>query len=362
MILEDELLNSNIMVVDDEPANVQLLLRALENEGFTSIKSTTDPREAVDMYQSFSPDLVLLDLRMPFLDGFQVMEKLKEFEEGSYIPVLVLTAQSDDETQMRALNAGAKDFLGKPFNLTEVVCRIRNMLEVRLLHNKIKDHNKTLELEVKKRTAELVSANEKLKRGNEEVIKRLGRAAEYRDNETGNHVLRMSHFSMKLGEAVGMSEADCRTLLLASPMHDLGKIGIPDNILLKPARLNEEEWEIMKTHAAIGGEILSGGTEELITMAEVIALTHQEKWDGSGYPNGLQGKDIPLVGRITAICDVFDALTSERPYKKAWSIEETVNLMKSESGKHFDPELIPLFLEILPEVLKIKDQFSESVA
>ncbi len=360
MIQEAELLNSNIMVVDDEPANVQLLLRALENEGFNSVKSTTDPREAIEMYQQFIPDLVLLDLRMPHLDGFQVMEKIKEFEKGSYIPVLVLTAQSDDETQMKALNAGAKDFLGKPFNLTEVVCRIRNMLEVRLLHNKVKDHNKTLELEVKKRTTELVSANEKLKRGNEEVIKRLGRAAEYRDNETGFHVLRMSHFSMKLGEAIGMSEEDCRTLLLASPMHDLGKIGIPDSILLKPARLTDEERVIMETHAAIGGEILSGGTEDLITMAEVIALTHQEKWDGSGYPNGLKGKDIPLVGRITAICDVFDALTSERPYKKAWTIEETIEHMKKESGKHFDPELIPLFIDILPEVLKIKDQFSES--
>ncbi len=235
------------------------------------------------------------------------------------------------------------------------------MLEVRLLHNKIKNHNKTLELEVKKRTAELVSANEKLKRSNEEVIRRLGRAAEYRDNETGNHVLRMSHFSMKLGEAAGMSEEDCRTLLLASPMHDLGKIGIPDNILLKPARLTGEEWEIMKTHTTIGGEILSGGSEELITMAEVIALTHQEKWDGSGYPKGLKGKEIPLVGRITAICDVFDALTSERPYKKAWSVEETIAHIKNESGKHFDPELVPLFVDILPEILKIKDQFAESV-
>lgn len=192
-----------------------------------------------------------------------------------------------------------------------------------------------------------------------EIVKRLGRAAEYRDNETGLHVIRMSLFSARLGKAAGLNEKECEMLLNASPMHDIGKIGIPDHILLKPGKLDEKEFKIMKTHAEIGTEILRGSNSDLLKLAESIALTHQEKWDGSGYPRGLKGEEIPLAGRITAICDVFDALTSVRPYKKAWSVEDAVGLIEQEKGRHFDPNLVPLFKQVLPEILQIKEKYAE---
>ncbi|MBI4384353.1 MAG: HD domain-containing protein [Nitrospinae bacterium] len=207
---------------------------------------------------------------------------------------------------------------------------------------------------------DLDERNRELRETQLEIVRRLGRAAEYRDNETGYHVIRMSLYSESLGKALGMSEKECETLRFASPMHDVGKIGIPDNILLKPGKLDEREWKIMKTHAAIGAEILKGSRSELLKMAEAIALTHQEKWDGSGYPNGLAGEDIPVVGRITAVCDVFDALTSERPYKRAWSVEEAVDYIETQSGKHFDPRLVPLFKSVLPEILENKAKYREN--
>jgi HD-GYP domain-containing protein (c-di-GMP phosphodiesterase class II) len=211
-----------------------------------------------------------------------------------------------------------------------------------------------------KMVSDLDARNKELQATQLEIVKRLGRAAEYRDNETGLHVVRMSLFSARLARAAGWDAESCERLLHASPMHDIGKIGIPDRILLKPGKLEGEEWEIMKTHAAIGGEILRGGNSELLKMAETIALTHQEKWDGSGYPNGLKGAEIPLLGRITAICDVFDALTSERPYKKAWRVEDAVSLIEKESGRHFDPHLVRLFKQILPDIVEIKNAYAEN--
>lgn len=213
-----------------------------------------------------------------------------------------------------------------------------------------------------KMIADLDERNRALRETQLEIVKRLGRAAEYRDNETGLHVIRMSLFSAHLGKAAELSDEECEMLLQASPMHDIGKIGIPDHILLKPAKLDDKEWEIMKTHTEIGKEILKGSKSPLLKMAEAIAITHQEKWDGSGYPRGLKGEAIPLVGRICAICDVFDALTSVRPYKKAWSVEEAMALLEKESGKHFDPELVPLFKQVLPKILEIKEKYSESHA
>lgn len=207
---------------------------------------------------------------------------------------------------------------------------------------------------------DLDERNKTLRETQLEIVKRLGRAAEYRDNETGLHVIRMSLFSARLGKAAGLKEEECEMLLQASPMHDIGKIGIPDHVLLKPGKLDDKEWEIMKTHAEIGTEILKGSKSDLLKMAETIALTHQEKWDGSGYPKGLKGKEIPLEGRISAICDVFDALTSVRPYKKAWSVEDAMALLEKEKGKHFDPELVPLFKQILPEIVAIKEKYSEN--
>ena len=347
--------NARILVVDDQLPNVMLLEKILAGEGYGRVETITDSREVVEAYRARRHDLILLDLNMPHLTGFQVMEQLKAIELDDYVPILVLTAQPDRQTRLKALEMGAKDFLTKPFDRVEVLNRIRNMLEVRLLHNQVRDQNRILEERVRERTKEL--ADTRL-----EIIRRLGRAAEYRDNETGLHIIRMSKFSEILGRAAGMSDADAEMLLNASPMHDIGKIGIPDRILLKPGKFEPAEWEVMKTHTTIGAELLSGHGSDLMQLASEIALTHHEKWDGSGYPHGLRGDEIPLVGRIVALSDVFDALTSERPYKKAWPVEEAVKYIRDNAGKHFDPRLVGLFDEVFPEILQIKEKYAEPSA
>jgi putative two-component system response regulator len=281
------------------------------------------------------------------------MERLNEIESETYAPVLVLTAQNDNETKIKALKSGAKDFLTKPFDQHEVLLRIGNMLEVRLLHNQQRDLNRMLDEKVKERTQELNDTRL-------EIIRRLGRAAEFRDNETGFHIIRMSKFSQMMALEAGLSEKMAELILNASPMHDIGKIGIPDRILLKPGKLDRDEWEIMKTHSAIGAEILSGHDSDLMNMAREIAMTHHEKWDGNGYPNNLRGEDIPMVGRIVAVADVFDALTSERPYKKAWPVDEAVAEINRSSGSHFDPELVDIFNKVLPQILDVRNQYQET--
>lgn len=349
----ESVLDGKILVVDDEETNVKLLEYLLTQNGFHHIRSTTDPRDVEWIYQEFKPDLVLLDINMPHLDGIQVMEKLQELEKETYPSIVVFTADNNDEIKIRSLVSGALDFLAKPFDVVEAMARIKNMLNVRLLHNRVNGQNKLLDQKIRLRTQEL--ADTRL-----EVVQRLGRAAEYRDNETGMHVIRMSRYSSLLGEAVQLSNDHCELILHASPMHDIGKIGIPDSILLKPGKLNAQEWEIMKTHSEIGGEILSGSGSSLMKMAESIARTHHEKWDGSGYPRGLKGSQIPLEGRIVAVCDVFDALTSERPYKKEWPMDKAIQELKSLSGTHFDPDMVDKFIEILPEIKKVKRKYRDS--
>jgi len=346
-------LKAKILIVDDEQANIELLEDILEEEGYTYFRSTTDSRQALVMYEEMRPDLVLLDLNMPHLDGFQVMDQLKELEQDSYAPILVLTAQSDRNTRLRALAAGARDFIGKPFDITEVTQRISNMLEIRLLHNQTRDQNRILEIKVRERTYEL----EETRR---EAILRLGRAAEYRDNETGMHVIRMSRLSARLAKEIGLNEQECQLILQASPMHDVGKIGIPDEILLKPGKLDDEEWKIMKMHPEIGAKILSGSRSELMQLAESIALSHQERWDGSGYPSRLKGENIPLAGRIVAVADVFDALTSKRYYKDAFSVEESMMIIEANSGKDFEPRLVEAFKNALPEMIKIINEHTDT--
>jgi len=350
--MQNNFLNTKILIVDDEQANIALLEDVLENEGYTNFKSTADSRKALDLYKEFRPDLVLLDLNMPHLDGFQVMEQLSEVEKNSYAPVLVLTAQADRNTRLRALAAGARDYIEKPFDITEVVQRISNMLEIRLLHNQVRDQNQILEEKVRARTCELEETRQ-------EAILRLGRAAEYRDNETGMHVIRMSRLSARLAKEIGLNYKECQLILQASPMHDVGKIGIPDEILLKPGKLNEKEWIIMKKHSEIGAEILSGSRSAIMKMAESIALTHQERWDGSGYPNNLKGEEIPLAGRIVAICDVFDALTSKRYYKEAYSVEKSMEIIEQGSGKDFEPYLVDTFKRTLPEMVRIVQELPD---
>ena len=358
--------NSKILIVDDKQQNVSLLETMLEGEGYSDILGITDSRNAADIYQSYEPDIVLLDLNMPYLDGFQVMAQLKNLEQDSYTPVLVLTALQDEEIRLKALESGAKDFLSKPFNRTEVLSRIKNILEVRLLHNKIKEqnekikeqntqleqHNIILEVKVKERTRELQDTRL-------EIIRRLGLAAEYRDNETGYHIIRMSKMSKVLAKAIGMTENESDIILQASPMHDIGKIGIPDSVLLKPGKLELDEWKIMKTHTSIGEKLLSGHPSILLEKAKEIAVSHHEKWDGSGYPLGLKGADIPLSGRICALADVFDALTSIRPYKKAWTVTDAVAEIQKGKGLHFDSDLVEAFESRLEDFIAIKNQFKE---
>jgi putative two-component system response regulator len=352
MVIPLQLPTAKILIVDDQAPNVMLLEKMLQLEGYSNVLGVTDPTLVADLYALHRFDIVLLDLNMPQLDGFQVMQQLQALEQENYVPILVLTAQSDPATRLRALQSGARDFIGKPFDRLEVLTRIRNMLEVRLMHNQIRDQNLILEQKVAERTRELSETRL-------EIIRRLGRAAEYRDNETGLHIIRMSQYSALLGQAAGLSDAECEMLLNASPMHDIGKIGIPDRILLKPGKFEPDEWEVMKTHATIGAGILSGHHSELMEMARTIAISHHEKWDGSGYPNGLAGEAIPLAGRIVAVCDVFDALTSVRPYKHAWNVEESMTYITMHSGRHFDPALAQCFQEIMPEILAIRERYAE---
>jgi len=360
-MLLDNIKSASILIVDDEPANVLLLQRFLENDNYMNVHAETDPRNVAALHKSNHYDLILLDINMPHLSGIEVLQQLVDVEQqrDSLPNVLILTAQTDNETRLRALQAGARDFVNKPFNHIEVLQRINNLLEVSLLHKEAKQQNIILEEKVRKRTMQLEVKNQELSTTRLEIIRRLGRAVEYRDNETGFHILRMSNYCKLLAEKIGMSDDKVELLLNASPMHDIGKIGISDKILLKPGKLDEMEWLDMQKHVLIGVEILSGHQSELMEMAKTVALTHHEKWDGSGYPYGLAGESIPLVGRIVALADVFDALTSERPYKQPWSLDEAVFEIESLSGTHFDPELVELFKENLSEFLEIKDQYAE---
>ncbi len=352
MVSEDDYLNSKILIVDDSDDNVNLLESILLDAGYQHIRSTMGPREAATIYKEMTPDLVLLDLNMPHLNGIQVMEQLNAIEQGSYLSVMVLTAQNVQATKIEALNAGAQDFLSKPFDFLEVNLRIKKMLQIKSLTNQTKQQKDNLEVIVRERTKELQETRM-------ETIYRLGRAAEFRDNETGLHVVRMSRISARLAQEIGLDKEECELILHASPMHDIGKIGIPDNILLKPGKLDHDEWKVMQTHSSIGAQILSRGRHKLTKLAKTIALCHHEKWDGSGYPNGLSGDKIPLTARIVSIADCFDALTSVRPYKQAWSFEETATEMDRVTGENFDPELMKSFQKILPEIWKIKESLPD---
>jgi len=341
-----------LLVVDDEATNLKLLGRILSGQGYTDMVFVDDPREVLTQYKRCKPDLILLDINMPYLNGYQVMEQIKALDDPLSPPIIILTAQQSQDFLLKALAAGARDYISKPFDYNELLMRVRNLLDAQLAHRMLHDQNSVLDQMVTERTRALSATRL-------QVVQRLGMAAEYRDEETGNHILRMSHTSMLLARGLGWSESDCELILNASPMHDIGKIGIPDAILLKPGKLEPPEWEIMKSHASIGAKLLDGDDSDLLLMAREIALTHHEKWDGSGYPNGLKGNSIPLAGRIAAVADVFDALTSERPYKKAWSVEDAVAYMQANTGKHFDPNLVELFITELPRVLEIKNRFSD---
>ena len=353
MISQQQCQKATILIVDDQMTNILLLESILQNAGYTNIHSTQDPTEVVTFVKKLNPDLICLDIRMPQMNGFQIMGQLKIIQKDTYLPILVLTSEEDRETRLRALDSGAKDFLHKPFDKMEVIMRIRNLLETSLLNRALSLQKETLEETVRVRT-------QQLKETQLEIVHRLAQAAEHRDNETGSHIVRMSHYAVVLGRAAGMNEEECDILLHATPMHDVGKLGIPDRILLKPGKLDADEWEIMKQHTVIGAQLLSNSQSPVLQMGEAIALTHHERWDGSGYPNRLAGEDIPLAGRICAIADVFDALSSKRCYKEPWPLENVLQELRLLSGIQFDPRLIEMFDELLPIILDIQGTYTDS--
>ena len=353
--MTDELTKqARIFIIDDEASNLKLLDKLLTSQGYSELILIQDPREVLPHYQAARPDLILLDINMPHLDGYQVMAQLNALNDALLAPILILSAQHGRDFLLRALAEGASDFVGKPFERVELLMRVKNLLGVHLAHRLVHDQKSMLEAMVRERTEELQHTRL-------QVVRYLGRAAEYRDNETGMHIVRMSQISALLAGSIGCLGEMCELMLHASPMHDVGKIGICDAILLKPGRLTPEEFEIMKTHAAIGADMLQGEDSDLIKLARIIALSHHEKWDGSGYPFGLAGEAIPMAGRIVAVADVFDALTSSRPYKKPWPVDEAVAYIQDNAGKHFDPTVVEHFMRLLPEILAISAKHADPV-
>ncbi len=334
---------ARILIVDDEPANVLLLQRILQNAGFTAVETLTDSREVLGFCGDSAPDIILLDLMMPHISGFEVMESLAPFVEREiYLPILVLTADVAPATRLRALTGGARDFLTKPFDHTEAVLRVKNLLETRRLYKKLQTQNVELEARVRERTRDLEHSQI-------EILERLARAAELRDDDTGQHTQRVGRMAAQLAAALKMDAAGVELIQRAALLHDVGKIGISDLILLKPGKLTPEEFEIIKTHTTIGATLLAEGHSPFVHMAQSIALTHHERWDGSGYPGKLAGDAIPLEGRILSVVDVFDALTNERPYKKAWPREEALAEIEKQAGRQFDPQVVAAFLAMARE-------------
>jgi len=323
--------SARILAVDDEPTNLQLLRQILQDQyGMLYAKDGT---RALELAEQEHPDLILLDVMMPGMTGYEVCRKLKSQPATSGIPVIFVTALADTIDELTGFDAGAVDYIMKPVSPPIVKARVRTHLS-------------------------LVRLDE-LRETRLQIVQRLGLAAEYKDNETGLHVIRMSHYARLLGLAAGLSEFEADELLHAAPLHDVGKIGIPDRILQKQGKLDAEEWAIMKKHVAIGANIIGEHERGVLAMAHRIALSHHEKWDGSGYPSGLAGNAIPLEGRIVAVADVFDALTSDRPYKKAWPVERAFAYLREHRGEHFDPALVDLFLTLVPSVLEVMQRWAE---
>jgi putative two-component system response regulator len=342
-----------ILVIDDAQINVLLICRLLEKLENCSSLSFLDPHLALDWCQDQTPDLVLVDYMMPVMNGIEFIRRFRQFEHCQDIPVLMITANDEVALRYEALEVGANDFLIKPVDKIEFLARTKNMLALRRNQRYLENRASWLDAEVRKATLEI-------REREQETILRLCKAADSRDPETGAHIVRMANYSRLIAEHLGLAKEMQQMILEAAPMHDIGKVGIPDHILLKPGKLSIDEFSIMKTHASLGYQILDGSASETLQMGAQIALSHHEKFDGSGYPQGLSGNDIPLVARIVAVADVFDALTSERPYKPAWDIDRAVNFLKEGSGQHFDPQCINAFFFDFSKVMEIKERYQEA--
>ena len=334
-----------VLVIDDTPSNLDVLTGILKDT--YQVKVAINGHIGIKIAKTVpQPDLILLDIMMPDIDGFEVCRQLKLQPNTAHIPIIFVTAKIDPEDEVKGLSLGAVDYLTKPITPQIALQRVKT-------HIALYDQQRALFSQVKEKTREI-------NLGKLETLNILGRAAEFKDNETGMHVMRMSHYCEVLAKALGMTDEDAETLRDAAPMHDIGKIGIPDSVLLKPGKLDADEWITMQKHVEYGVEILGRQSDsKLMQMAIQVAQYHHEKWDGTGYPNQISGEEIPLVGRIAAVADVFDALTAERPYKRAWSVDEALNLFKEQKGKHFDPRVVELLFENLPEILAIKERFKD---
>jgi response regulator RpfG family c-di-GMP phosphodiesterase len=339
-----------VAIIDDAQMNVTLLQHLVRKLPDCESVCFTDPVVALEWCLVNEPDLVIVDFMMPVLSGIELVERFRV--RHAEVPVLMITANHDIALRHQALKIGVTDFLNKPLDNIEFLARAKNMLALRASHKKLADHAAWLADEVRKATADVVAQER-------ETIFCLAKAAEYRDPETGAHILRMAHYSRHIARCMGLSVDQQDLLLQAAPMHDIGKVGTPDVILLKPGKLTEAEFEIMKQHAVIGHEILIAGRSQLMQVAAEIAYTHHEKFDGGGYPRGLVGQAIPLFGRIVAVADVFDALTSVRPYKKAWPIEKAREFLQSGRGQHFDPACVDAFMTDWSLVLEIRQRFTD---
>jgi putative two-component system response regulator len=343
-----------VLIVDDTEINLILFGALVKRLDDCQAHVFADSRQALAWVTENVPDLIIVDYMMPDLDGIEFIRLVREMPGRQLVPILMITANDQKQIRYRALDLGANDFLTKPIDKVEFLARARNMLSLNLARKHMDDHASWLAGEVRKATQEIVKRER-------ETVFRLSKAAEYRDPETGAHILRMAHYSKLIARELGLSQAQQQLILEAAPMHDIGKVGIADKILLKPGPLTPQEFEVMKQHAMFGYELLNGSTSELLQAAAEIARGHHEKFDGSGYPEGLQGEAIPIFSRIVAVADVFDALTSARPYKKAWPVQEAVNLLERGAGSHFDPACVRAFLNAWEEVEQVRSKYQEDL-
>ena len=378
MVHDDVINKSRILVIDDEPVILHVVRRYLQDIGYQSVLTTSDSSNAVSLISDVKPDIVLLDIVMPQVNGLEILSAMRADPAMQMIPVIIMTASTEPETKVLSLQGGATDFLRKPMELTELFARVRNALTSKNYHDQLRDHAVTLERQAAKLECEVNERTAELLKSRTETIECLARAAEYRDDDTGQHIIRVGRYAAIIAQEVGFEKPRIEILEQAAQLHDVGKIGISDLILLKPGKLDADEFDIIKKHCEYGKKILCppqqdemGERDEqssdefennpIMALASTIAVTHHERWDGTGYPNGLEGEEIPIEGRITAIADVYDALSSKRPYKDAFPHDKCMAILEEGRGAHFDPTLLDAFQRCEKQVLKVRCAFTDNV-